>query len=522
MPERSVRPRRVAGRTVDEILASFASVRLANGLSAGPGEHPEGELPRVTGVASSSFDVRPGDCYVAIAGAKVHGASFADKAVVAGAVAILTDQRGIERLQELGVEHRVPVLLCERPRHLLGPLSAFVYDSQSLTTFGVTGTNGKTTTVMLLEAIQRALGLTTGITTTVERRIGDERLDSELTTPEADVLHALLARMSELSVSAADIEVSAHALTWKRVAGVGFDVVGFLNFSQDHLDDYASIDEYFAAKAELFTPEYAKTGVVCVDDEWGRRLAEEASIPVTTLSATQAEAEWRVERVEALPTETRFTLKGPAGVSLRTRVNLPGAFNALNAALAIVMIHKSGVSFDALTAALSKGIQAKVPGRLEQVNEGSGPRVFIDYAHTPGAFVELLAALRSLTKGTLTMIFGCDGDRDRSKRPAMAQAAVRGADRIVITDYNPRHEAPDEIRRVLLDAALQERPGADVTECASQGEAIQREIARAEAEDTIVVAGPGHERWSHVAGTKIPYSARDLAVEALTKAGWMS
>ena len=424
----------------------------------------------VTGVSLDSRAVRPGDLYAALPGHHVHGARFAADAVRLGAVAVMTDDAGAAAIEEAGALG-VPVLVSDSPRARLGRIAATVYGDPGadLTMIGITGTNGKTTTAYLLESALRALGHRTGLIGTVETRIGEERLDSAYTTPESPDLHAFLAVMRERGADTCVMEVSSHALHQHRVDGVVYDVALFTNLSQDHLDYHHSMDDYFDAKAGLFTSERCRAGVVCVDDTWGHRLVERATVPVTTVTATGADgadgadADWVVVAAgaDAGPADARpdaaqgrFCLRNRAGdVSLDLVSHLPGSFNIANTAIAAVTLIRLGIAPDRVEAALA--VPPVVPGRMEVVAVGGEgqPRCIVDFAHTPDAIDAALAALRPSTGGRLIAVLGAGGDRDRSKREAMGMAAARRADVVIVTDDNPRSEDPGAIRAAVLAGA---------------------------------------------------------------------
>ncbi|WP_440710449.1 Mur ligase family protein [Herbiconiux sp. YIM B11900] len=503
----------------------------------------------VSGISLSSREVMPGDLYVGLKGKHVHGASYAAAAKESGAVAILTDQEGAAIAADSGL----PVIVTPDPRLALGELAAWIYRTREdqPTMFGVTGTNGKTSVAYLLEAVLRQLGIVAGISTTAERRIGDETIVSTLTTPEATEIHAMLARMREADVRSVVLEVSAQAITQHRVDGIVFDVVGFTNLSHDHLDDYETMDVYFEAKRELFQPDRARRGVVIVDGGWGRRLVEESRIPLTTIStdpdsAAAADAEWTLTVDSETLDRTNFTLRGPDHRELSTSVPLLGRIMAANAALAIVMLVESGFDLDAISHALNEpferdesehpwdpevdweqdeqrepGIDVYIPGRAERVSGDRGPVVFIDYGHTPDAFTSTLESIRRVTDGRIVMLFGADGDRDPSKRADMGAIAARLADAVVITDFHPRTENAADIRRVLRDAARAAVPEREIHEVADPRAAFRKALSIAGEGDVILYAGPGHEDYHEVAGEKIPYSARDDARNALRENGWL-
>jgi len=476
----------------------------------------------VTGVSLSSRTVAPGDLYVGVPGQHTHGASFAAAAREAGAVAILTDVAGAVIAADSGL----PVVITEDARGALGSVAAWIFRTSEnpATLFAVTGTNGKTSVVYLLFGILKQLGVTSGLTSTAERRIGDVAVTSSLTTPEASELHALLARMREAEVRAVAVEVSAQALSRYRVDGLVFDVAAFTNLSHDHLDDYAAMDDYFEAKLELFQPDRSRRGVITVDSEWGRRIVDECRIPVTTISnRADVPADWHMGVVGENAAYTEFVLEGPDGRHLQTRVPLMGWYMAANAALAIVMLVESGFDLGAIAHALDRdgGIQAYIPGRAELISGDRGPLVYVDYGHSPDAFLNTLAAIRKFTPGRLIMVFGADGDRDTTKRADMGAIAARGADVVVVTDFHPRFENAASIRATLLAAARDAVPEGEFYEIANPREAFRKALSLAGEGDAILYAGPGHENYHEVAGVKIPYSARDDSRQALREAGWL-
>ena len=474
----------------------------------------------VSGITLSTGNLQPGDLYVGVPGARRHGAVFAEKAKAGGAVAILTDAEGATLASGAGL----PIVVVDSPREALGAISAWVYKTADAAPllFGITGTNGKTSVSYLLHGILQQLGLVAGLSTTAERKIGDLTVTSSLTTPEATEIHGLLARMRESEVRAVTLEVSAQALTRNRVDGLVFDVVSFLNLSHDHLDDYADMDSYFAAKLPLFEPDRARRGVVSLETPWGEKVVESSHIPVTTISALPGEAEWTVTVLDERADYTEFELAGPEGRSLVTRVPVIGRHMATNAGLAIVMLVEAGFELEAIGHALDGdgGIVAYLPGRIERVSGDSGPAVYVDYGHSPDAFVTTMEAIRRFTTGKLIMIFGADGDRDNSKRLDMGRIGSEGSDVLFITDYNPRFEDPAEIRATLLAGAASAEHPAEIHEIASQAQAIRAAVNAAAEGDSVLWAGPGHEDHIDVLGEQIPFSARDEARRALHEAGW--
>ncbi|MEY4061345.1 MAG: hypothetical protein RIQ31_1007 [Actinomycetota bacterium] len=481
---------------------------------------PETADVTLTGISMNTGDLRSGDLFVAMPGKKTHGAKFVAKALEQGAVAVLTDAAGAAELGPLSV----PVLILENPRSHLGDLAAYVYGNvpgNMPKLFATTGTNGKTSTSYLLEGILRQMGEVTGLTSTAERHIAGEIIVSRLTTPESPEMQALIARMREKGVTAVAVEVSAQALSQLRVDGMHFDVVGFTNLSHDHLDDYADMDEYLAAKLPLFTKRRADRGVVCLDSKYGRLVAKQSEIPVVTITSEMGvDADWHVAVTAETPRYTSFVLAGPNGINIRSRVPLLGIHMAANAGLAIAMLVEAGFDANRIAEAIKGGIDAYLPGRTERVTGDTGPDVYVDFGHSPDAFLNTLAAVRKVTQGRVFMVFGADGDRDASKRPAMAQIAAEGSDVLVITDHHPRFEDPASIRKTLVDAARAARPELEIIEVSPPEAAIRKAVSMAQPGDAILWAGPGHQDYRDIRGVRTPYSARAEARAALKESGW--
>jgi UDP-N-acetylmuramoyl-L-alanyl-D-glutamate--2,6-diaminopimelate ligase len=462
----------------------------------------------VTGVSLDSRSVLPGDLYAALPGAITHGAAFVAKAQQSGAVAVLTDPAGADRANATGL----PVLVVDKPRDVLGAVAARIYGepTSELRLLGITGTNGKTTTCFLLDAVLRQLGQA-ALIGTIETRIGDEVVKSVRTTPEATDLQALFAVMREHAVAWCSMEVSSHALALGRVDGARFAVAGFTNLTQDHLDFHNTFEEYFAAKASLFTPERCDVAVVTIDDEYGRRLAAQTVVPLVTVSTT-GEADWTVaSRHQSEHGTTVLDIQGP-GETLTVEIALPGDFNVANALLATAMLRQVDVPAEAIAAGLRT---ATVPGRMEAFTREDGLVVIVDYAHTPDAVELALQAARGATKGRLFAIVGCGGDRDAGKRPQMGAAAARGSDVVIVTDDNPRSEDPATIRAAALEGARQAVPGVDLHEIGDRRRAIATAIELAGPGDTVVVLGKGHETGQEVGGVIHPFDDRQTVRELL-------
>lgn len=485
----------------------------------------------VTGVSLRAQDVRAGDLFAALPGARTHGVNFAVDALERGATAVLTDAAGRDELaQTLPTDATCAVLVHPHPRDVLGGVSARIYGnpSQRLKLIGITGTSGKTTTSYMVEAALLAAGHSVGLIGTVETRVDGVAVPSSLTTPEAPTLQGMLAAMVEQGVDAVVMEVSSHALALRRVDGAHFAVGAFTNLSQDHLDFHPTMRAYFEAKAQLFAAgsmTRAVRSVVCVDDDWGRRMAElamvGAAIAPVTVSTTTGPADWHAGPSEiADDGSQRVTLTGPGGSGAELVIPLPGRYNVANATLAVAVAVAAGVTARQAAKAL---VAVSVPGRLERVDRGQPFLAIVDYAHKPGALDAVLTTLRAQISGRIGVVVGAGGDRDHGKRPIMGAVAARGAELVIITDDNPRTEDPATIRAAMLagvgEVGADEVPaGADHREIGDRRAAIVAAVDWARAGDVILIAGKGHEAGQEIAGVKHPFDDRVVLGEALEAA----
>ncbi|WP_028279017.1 UDP-N-acetylmuramoyl-L-alanyl-D-glutamate--2,6-diaminopimelate ligase [Arthrobacter sp. H5] len=489
----------------------------------------DGARSTVTGVTIDSRLVRPGDLYVALPGTGRHGADFTAQAAAAGAAAVLTDTDGrtaaATALQGTGV----PLFLASKLRDYVGPLAAVVFNSQPHgrrpVLYGVTGTNGKTTTTYFLNALNDALGRSTGLIGTIEIHAGGETIPSALTTPESPQVHGLLGLMRERGIGAAAMEVSSHAIEYRRVDGVFFDVAGFTNLTQDHLDLHGTMEEYFASKAALFAPQRSGRAVVIVDDEWGRLLASRAGIDTVTLSISGGPADWTVTGVTREGLGHRFTLDGPDDQQITLHCGLPGTFNVANSALAAVMIHASGVPVEEIQAAADARdpFTVAVPGRMQLVSER--PAAIVDFAHNPDALARTLESVRGNGPDSrVLVVFGATGQRDVSKRPIMGATAARLADVVIVTDDDPHDEDESAIRAGVLDGARAARSAenlsCEILEVYPRADAIERAVALAGDADVVLIAGRGHEVWQEVKGVNLALDDRVELAAALTRHGF--
>lgn len=481
---------------------------LAKHLGARLSEPGSAATP-ISGVRSDNRQVQPGDIFVAIPGASVHGARFAQAAVAAGAVAILTDPTGIELARSAGV----PVLQVADPARAAGPAAAFVYGNpaEDLTTFAVTGTNGKTTTTYMIDHILRALGRKVGLIGTVEVRLGKTKVPAHLTTPMPADLQFMARQLVDAGGDSLVMEASSHALAQGRTVPMRFDVAGFTNLTQDHLDYHHTLEEYFKAKSLLFTEQSARRCVITVDDEWGRRLRENLSgrPGVVTLSLSGLEADWSVTAEGG-----RHYLRGK-GQQMELVTQLPGDFNVANAALAVTMVAESGVPLDQIAAALgTAGVSPVVPGRMEVISRE--PLVVVDFAHNADALTKAMTALRGERRGELIVLTGSAGDRDRGKRPDMARAIANLADYLIVTDDDPHSEDPAQIRAEVLAGVPDGFPHEEI---ADRAQAIRTAIERAGVLDTVLIAGRGHETIQEVGGRSVHIDDAEVAREALQARG---
>jgi UDP-N-acetylmuramoyl-L-alanyl-D-glutamate--2,6-diaminopimelate ligase len=453
----------------------------------------------VSTIEHDSRRVTPGALFCCLPGRHSDGHDHAAEAVARGAVALVCERLVAPSLSGGVVQARVG-LGCARPA--MARLAAALADfpSRQLVMAGVTGTNGKTTVTHLLAAIFERAGLDAHVIGT----LGGAR-----TTPEATELQPILAGLRDRKrttgvAQGVAMEVSSHALVQSRVAGIHFDVAVFTNLSHEHLDFHRDMEEYFAAKASLFSPEHAVVGVVNADDEWGRRLLDAAPIPLTAVSAADA-----TDVVLAIGS-SRFTWRGES-----VRIPLSGAFNVENALLAA----EAAVVLDIAPAVVAAGLAAAhpVPGRFEVVSGPGGPVVIVDYAHTPASLGRVIAEARSLAPagGRIVVVFGCGGDRDRTKRPAMGATAV-GADLAVLTTDNPRGEDPEQIAAEVLAGVA---PGAlssgRLIVEADRRRAIELAIGRAGADDVVLVCGKGHEATQQIGTAVLPFDDRLVVREVL-------
>jgi len=476
-------------------------LKLSDILAGVPAELPSVD-PAVTGVAYRSDRVVPGDAFFCISGFTHDGHDFAPDAVARGASAVVVARpmQGVDAPQAV-----VPDV-----RRALALASGVAAGSPSakMDVIGITGTNGKTTTTYLVEAILRAAGVRTGIIGTVETRIGDERLPAQRTTPESADLQSLLANMLARGVHGVAMEVSSHAIDLHRVDGVRFAVAAFTNLTQDHLDYHNTIEEYWSVKRRLFTEMAPRASVVNVDDPYGRELAEALGDALTVGRAVDAAV--RAMEVQLRHDGTSFTLATPVG-SVPVHLPLAGSYNVSNALVAAGCALALGVPLETIAEGLAAAPQ--VPGRLERIDAGQPFSVLVDYAHTPDSLSKALGAARRFTDGRVITVFGCGGDRDPDKRPMMGRAAGEAADLAIVTSDNPRSEDPVSIILQVEDGLKE--VAADYEVEVDRRRAIRRAVALACPGDTVLIAGKGHEDYQIFADRTIHFDDREVAREEL-------
>ena len=455
----------------------------------------------VTGVSLDSRTVQPGDLFAALPGRHEHGIAYIAQARAAGAVAVLTDEEGAEFSGD------VPTLVVTHPRLRLGALASAIYANPShhLSVIAVTGTNGKTTTTWMTEAALRAGGRSTGVIGTLGAWIAGTRYPLSRTTPEAPEVHALLAVMVEQGVDCVVMEASSIAMVEGRLDGVDIDVALFTHLTQDHLDYHGSMEAYFEAKSMLF--DRAKRGIIGIDDEWGRTLARHCSLPYQTWSLNDSSADWHAKTSDR--SEVSAAIRGPHGLRCELAVPMPGAFYIANAVCAVALADSVGVAPDVAAAGIET---VSVPGRMQEVAHVGGIRGIVDYAHTPDAIERALGAARSRAHGRVICVVGAGGDRDRSKRALMGQAASESADVVFVTDDNPRSEDPADIRREVLVGV---RAGADVYEIGDRADAIAAAVEYARAGDIVIVLGKGHEQGQEINGQVVAFDDAGVLADRL-------
>ena len=465
--------------------------------------------PEITSLIANSRMAKPGSLFIALPGLHVDGREFAKSAIEKGAVAILTNAP---------IDLPVPQLIVPDVRKAAALLVPFFYDypGKQLRMIGVTGTNGKTTTTCLIHHILQQAGQPAGLIGTISSRIGDREIPSVNTTPDVTELQGLLAEMQNAGLSRVVMEVSSHALAMDRVIGCEFDTAIFTNLTQDHLDYHGTLDAYQEAKMLLFSKFMAgqkknKRSIINYDDSVGTYFKEASIAPVWTYGY-QVGADFQVLESKESGTGTWIKINSPEG-QVELQSPLLGDFNVYNVLSAALALRAEGVSWAEINAGLATF--PGVPGRFERVSPpGAGPLVIVDYAHTPDGLKNVLSSARKSTKGKLVAVFGCGGDRDRTKRPLMGRIGASLADLTILTSDNPRSEDPEAILKDIL--AAWENPDSDnPLVIADREEAIITAIRQAKPGDTVLIAGKGHETYQILKDKTIDFDDKKVAIKTL-------
>jgi len=458
----------------------------------------------ITGVVYDSRRAAPGSLFVALHGEHADGTAYAEDAVQRGAAAIVSQT-------PCASGGSFPCIQVADARLALAKLAGafYGYPSSRLCTIGITGTNGKTTVSFMLREIFKAAGRRSGLLGTVRYEIGDRVIPASRTTPEAPDLQSMFAQMERAGCDSAVMEVSSHALAQHRVDGILYDAAIFTNLTQDHLDYHGTFEEYFNVKARLFN-QIRRFAIINVDDPWGRRLLAEKKFLAGRVSYGFADsADVRGLNPVSDTKGSRMNVQSPWG-DAEISLQLIGRFNLSNALAAFSVAASLGISVPVIVKALAN-LQC-VPGRLEAVSNKKGRRVFVDYAHTDDALLNVLETLREITPGKLVVVFGCGGNRDKGKRALMGKVAARLADYAVITNDNPRNEVPEKIAADIASGFDSERKYEIVLD---RKAAIARGIELIGKKDVLLVAGKGHETYQEFNGAIFPFDDRETVRENL-------
>jgi UDP-N-acetylmuramoyl-L-alanyl-D-glutamate--2,6-diaminopimelate ligase len=463
----------------------------------------------VAAVVSHSEAAGPDSLFVAIRGQTHDGHTFVGRAVARGATVVVVER-------PVPVPEHVTQVVVDDTRRALAELSAAWYDhpSRRLTVVGITGTNGKGTTAYLLEAALSRAGYRTAVIGTLGVKVGAQTTPLQRTTPEAPELQGLLRRLADDGVQVVVMEVASHGLVLHRVTATRFIGAVFTNLTQDHLDFHGTLQAYREAKARLFAlVEPSGFAVVNADDPAGQAMARASRAPVTTYGL-QAAADVRATEVRAGVDGTHFVAVTSAG-RYPVRLRLRGRFNVSNALAALAAARALGVPLAVAADALAD--VTGVAGRFEAVDEGQPFAVIVDYAHTPDGLRRVLEAAREMAAGRVLVVFGCGGDRDRTKRPVMGRIACEMADRVIVTSDNPRSEEPMAIIRDILAGVPGGGAAGSVEVEPDRRTAIARAVALARPGDVVLIAGKGHEPYQEIAGVRYPFDDRQVAAEVLRR-----
>jgi UDP-N-acetylmuramoyl-L-alanyl-D-glutamate--2,6-diaminopimelate ligase len=462
---------------------------------------------QVSGISNDSNDIQAGYIFAALPGAHHHGIVFASDAIDKGAVAILTDATGAGQILT-----EVPLIVVDNPRVMMAMYAKEIHGDpfSSLLTIGVTGTNGKTTTTHMIANALTQNGFNPLLIGTLGFRYKGEYASTHRTTPESCVLYREVQSAYQAGANSVVMEVSSHALALDRVAGIMFDVAIFTGLSPDHLDFHGTMEDYYQAKKKLFSPTFAKSAIVCIDDEWGRRLSAEIDIPTTTYTTLDTKAQWAMRNYQISPQGFGVFSVEHEAESFEMNVSMPGLFNAANALATLACSDFLNLDSRKVASSLES---VSVKGRLERIDIGQDFSVLVDYAHTPDAVERVLAIARQIAGNhRVITVLGCGGNRDSLKRPLMGALAASASDLFIATDDNPRDEDPNTIREQMLQDVQDQ---SNVIEIGDRQAAIHYAIKHSAPGDCVMILGKGHEVGQEIQGQIHPFDDSVVAIEAL-------
>lgn len=478
-------------------------------------EHQAGGLGAVSGLGLDAGSLAPGELFIACRGSRAHGLAYADQALAAGAAAIVHDGTVRPGESTLPVAPSVPVLRLPDLRKAVSALAGRFYGepARELTVIAVTGTDGKTSVTHCVAHLLEALGSRAGVVGTLGSGPVAELRPFGLTTPDPVSLQRELRRCADQGLARIALEASSHALDQHRLDGVQVDTAVLTGLSRDHLDYHGNVAAYGAAKARLFTELSPRHSLLGVDDAFGRELLTRCPGAWTYSGAGDPTANAALVDYQPTGVGGRFQARLTVGGTVTHEVSWPGRFQAVNLLAAVTVA--AGLGYDEVAAWDAAVRLPPVPGRMEPFEGPAGtPRVVVDYAHTPGALAQALAALKPHCSGRLWVVFGCGGDRDRGKRPEMGRIAAEGADRVVLTNDNPRSEVPDAILDAIEHGMPAGRPA--TLRIPDRAAAIAAAVDGADAADWILVAGKGHETTQEIHGERHPFSDRACVARLLS------
>ena len=450
----------------------------------------------VNGLSIDSNKIEKGFLFIALAGSKTHGLNHLETAIRNGAVAVLSDKE---------VDSSIPSFVCPNPRELVGEIAAWLFDYpfNKLTSVGITGTNGKTTSTSFIKQIWEINKIDSALIGTLGVSIGSTFVKGDRTTPEADELQNIASQIQLKGIKNLVMEVSSHAIDQFRIKGCQYKLVGFTNLSQDHLDYHKTMDNYFNTKSKLFTKDYADLAIINLDNEYGSRLLKKVTIPAQSISRSDITADWYYEDIVQNSDGYLIKITSKFGNKISGQFRVLGDFNLDNLLLAVVASSLTGLTDNQISGSIEK--LTSVSGRLEKIDSGQKFRAIVDYAHTPDAVTRVLSTVRTFTDGRVIAILGCGGERDKSKRPMMGKALLEGSDIAVFTSDNPRSEQPSQILRDMTVGLELLNKGFIIED---RRQAIEFACKHALPNDCVVLLGKGHEAGQEINGVILPFDDR--------------